>query len=334
MRILAAPDKFRGTATAPEVARAIADAVGQVGGFTREMPLSDGGEGFLDAFGGPNRTEIVTGPLGRPVAAGWRLDGRTAVIEMALASGLTLAGGPDDNDPVAASTIGTGQLVGAALDAGAKRVLVGHGGSATTDGGLAALKSLSPLARLRGVELIAAVDVTTRFIDAADVFAGQKGATRSQVELLRRRLERLAQVYLEDYGVDVTELEGAGAAGGLAGGLAVVGGRIESGFELISDELDLPTAIEAADLVITGEGFVDEASFHGKVIGGVAGLAAEFQVPVLVVAGEVFDDVDDRVEALSLVSLVGRERAMSDTVAAITEVVAERLRSAPPETSS
>jgi glycerate kinase len=270
---------------------------------------------------------VVTGPLGDPVEARWRLTGRTAVIEMAEASGLALVGGAEGNDPVAASTAGTGELISEALDAGARRILVGHGGSATTDGGLAALRALFPTQRLRGVELVAAVDVHTRFLDAAEVFAPQKGATPSQVRLLTRRLERLAQVYLEDHGVDVTTIEGGGAAGGLAGGLAAVGATVESGFELIAEELDLATAVEEADLVVTGEGFLDEASFDGKVVGGLAGLAAEFEVPILVVAGEVFDGVDDRVEAVSLVRSFGRERAMADTASCITEAVSRHLAS-------
>jgi glycerate kinase len=325
VRILAAPDKFRGTASAAEVAAAVAAAGRTVGATTDEVPLSDGGEGFLDVFGGANRTTTVTGPLGEPVEAGWRLSGRTAVIEMARASGLGLVGGAEGNDPIAASTIGTGELIAAAVDAGARRVFVGHGGSATTDGGLAALRSLSPTARLRGVDLVAAVDVHTAFLDAAEVFGPQKGATPSQVALLRRRLERLAQVYLEDHGIDVTVLEGAGAAGGLAGGLATVGASIVSGFELIADELDLAASVERADLVVTGEGFVDEASFQGKVVGGIAALAAEYEVPVLVVAGEVFDGVGDRVPAVSLVQEFGRERAMTETLACITEVVGSHL---------
>jgi glycerate kinase len=325
VRILAAPDKFRGTASAAEVAAAVAAAGRTVGATTDEVPLSDGGEGFLDVFGGANRTTTVTGPLGDPIEAGWRLSGRMAVIEMARASGLALVGGPEGNDPIAASTIGTGELIAAAVDAGARRVFVGHGGSATTDGGLAALRSLSPTARLRGVDLVAAVDVHTAFLDAADVFGPQKGATPSQVALLRRRLERLAQVYLEDHGIDVTVLEGAGAAGGLAGGLATVGASIVSGFELIADELDLAASVERADLVVTGEGFVDEASFQGKVVGGIAALAAEYGVPVLVVAGEVFDGVGDRVPAVSLVQEFGRERAMTETLACITEVVGSHL---------
>ncbi len=325
MRILAAPDKFRGTATAAEVAGAVAAAGLTVGASTVQVPLSDGGEGFLDVFGGANRTTVVKDPLGNPVEAGWRLSDRVAVIEMAQASGLALVGGAEGNDPIAAATAGTGQLILAAVEAGARRVLVGHGGSATTDGGLGALRALFPTARLKGVEIVAAVDVHTRFLDAADVFGVQKGATTSQLELLRRRLDRLAQVYEDDYGIDVRVLPGGGAAGGLAGGLAMVGATIESGFDLIADELDLAAAVEAADLVVTGEGFVDEASFHGKVVGGLVDLAAEFEVPVLVVAGEVFDGVGDRCDAVSLVAECGRERAMTDTLACITEVVGARL---------
>ena len=325
MRILAAPDKFRGTATASEAAAAIALAGRGVGARTRALPMSDGGEGFTEAFGGANRVSVVTGPLGDPTPAGWRLDGRTAVIEMAQASGLLLAGGAEGNDPIAASTAGTGELIVEALDAGARRIFVGHGGSATTDGGLAALRALFPAARLKGVDLVAAVDVRCPFLEAAVQFAPQKGATPSQVELLTRRLERLAQVYLEDHGVDVTSIEGGGAAGGLAGGLAAVGATVESGFDLIADELDLATAVEESDLVVTGEGFLDEASFDGKVVGGLVALAEEFGVPILAVAGEVFDGVGDRVEAVSLVRSFGRERAMADTAACITEAVAAHL---------
>ena len=325
MRILAAPDKFRGTVTAAEVARAVSEAGREFGAKTRAVPLSDGGEGFLAVFGGPNRTTVVSGPLGERVEAGWRMDGRTAVIEMALASGLGLVGGPDGNDPVAADTTGTGELIRSALDAGAKRVLVGHGGSATTDGGLGALRALFPTARLRGVDLVAAVDVKTRFVDAAGTFAAQKGASPSQVELLHRRLERLGQVYLDDYGLDVRDLAGSGAAGGLSGGLAAVGATIVSGFELIAAELDLVSAVEQCDVVVTGEGFVDAASFEGKVVGGVIELAAEMDVPVLVVAGEVFDGVDRGLEAVSLVEMFGRERAMTETLTCITRAVAVRL---------
>jgi glycerate kinase len=325
VRVVAAPDKFRGTATAAEVAAAVARAAKAAGWECAEIPLADGGEGTLEALGGPNRRTVVTGPLGDPVEAEWRLAGRTAVIEMARASGLDLVGGPEGNDPIAASTYGTGELIMAALDAGARRILVGVGGSATTDGGLGALRALYPLPRLRGVELLVACDVRTGFVEAAEVFAPQKGASTAQVELLRRRLERLAQVYREDHGIDVAAMHGAGAAGGLAGGLAAAGASLVEGFDLVADELDLDAALDGADLVVTGEGFLDEQSFDGKVVGGVLDRAMEAGVPVLAVAGEVFDDAGLRLQAISLVERFGEERSRSDTVACVEQVVAEAL---------
>lgn len=331
MRVVAAPDKLRGSASAPEVAAAVARAATAAGWRCDQVPMADGGEGTLDALGGANRTTTVTGPLGGAVEAGWRLQGRTAVIEMAQASGLDLAGGPDENDPVAASTAGVGELIVQALDSGATRVIVGVGGSATTDGGLAALRSLHPLGRLKGVELLVACDVRTGFVDAAEVFAPQKGASAAQVELLRRRLDRLAQVYATEHGVDVTALEGAGAAGGLAGGLAAAGARLVSGFDLIADEVELYDRIEGADLVITGEGFLDAQSFEGKVVGGVAALAEEAGVPVVAIAGQVFDGAGERIEAVSLVERFGEERALADTVACIEEVVGDLLARRPTE---
>ncbi|MFN8052755.1 MAG: glycerate kinase [Acidimicrobiales bacterium] len=332
MRVVVAPDKFRGTATAAQAADAMAAGVRAAGHRPITMPLADGGEGLLDVLGGPNRVMSVTGPLGDDVDAAWRLDGRTAIIEMARASGLQLVGGADANDAVAASTFGTGELIAAALEAGARRVLVGAGGSATTDGGLGALRAMLS-SRLRGVELVVACDVRTHFVDAAEQFAEQKGATPAQVELLRRRLERLADVYLEEYGVDVRELDGGGAAGGLAGGLATVGAHLTSGFEMVAEELGLDEALEDADLVITGEGFVDEGSFDGKVVGGVVEWATEAGVPVLVVAGEVFDHDEVRrlagdaatVDVVDLVAEYGRERALADTAAVLETAVTDWL---------
>jgi glycerate kinase len=328
VHLVAAPDSFRGTAAAAEVAAAVARAAKAAGWTADEVPLADGGEGTLEVLGGPNRATTVTGPLGDAVAASWRFAGRLAVVEMARASGLELVGGPEGNDPIAATSSGTGELIAAAVDAGCRRIVVGVGGSASTDGGLGAVRALEPLARLRGVELVVACDVRTRFVDAAPVFAPQKGASAAQVELLRRRLERLADVYLHNYGVDVRALEGSGAAGGLAGGLAVAGARLVPGFDLVADEVDLHDRLEGADLVVTGEGFLDEQSFEGKVVGGVAGLAAGAGVPVLAVVGRVLDGVavPDGVEVVSLVDTVGEERAVGDTAAVVEEVVAGRLR--------
>jgi glycerate 2-kinase len=325
VHVVAAPDKLRGTLTASAAAAAIGRAAVAAGHTCDEVPMADGGEGTLDVLGGPNRVTTVTGPLGEPVEASWRLSRRTAVIEMARASGLMLAGGPDGNNPMDATTTGTGELIRAALDAGARRLLVGMGGSASTDGGLGALRALSPPQRLKGTDLIVACDVRTRFVEAAEHFAPQKGASRAQVKLLRRRLERLVGEYLDEFGIDVSEFEGGGAAGGLAGGLATVGGRLQSGFDVVADEVNLLDRLEHAHLVVTAEGFVDVESFHGKVVGGITDLAAELSVPVLAVAGEVYDEVDDRLPTVSLVERFGPERARADTAACIEEAVAEHL---------
>jgi glycerate 2-kinase len=330
--VVVAPDKMRGTASAAEVAAAVGRAAAAAGWACDQVPVADGGEGTLDVLGGPNRTTTVTGPLGDPVVAAWRLDGRTAVVEMAQASGLALVGGADGNDPVSASSVGTGELVAAAIDAGARRVLVGLGGSATTDGGLGALRALYPLHRLAGIEIVVLCDVRTPFVDAAPVFAPQKGASAAQVELLRRRLDRLADVYIADHGVDVRSIPGAGAAGGLAGGLAVAGARLTGGFDAVADEVGLPDLVAEADLVVTAEGFLDEQSFDGKVVGGVADLAAAAGVPCLAVVGEVVDDLAVPVPpGLTVVSLVerwGDDRARTATMPCIEAVVADALASA------
>ncbi len=309
MRVVAAVDKFRGTASAADVAHAIGQACWELGHDCTEIALADGGEGLLDALGGANRTSTVTGPLGTPVKAPWRLHRNTAIIEMALASGLVLAGGAEGNDPLAATTAGTGELIDHALVAGAKRIIVGLGGSATTDGGLGALRAIKAPIRLRGVELLVACDVTTTFVHAAEVFGPQKGATPAQVRLLTGRLERLADQYVEEFGVDVRVIPGSGAAGGIAGMLAALGGMLVPGFDLVADELGLHDAVDGADLVITGEGHLDKQSFEGKVVGGVAGVAAEFGVPVGAIVGNADDDVRDRIPTIAIADEYGLERA-------------------------
>ena len=288
--------------------------------------MADGGEGTLEAIGGSVRHTRVTGPLGAPVDAEWRLRDGTAVIEMARASGLALVGGAETNDPVQASTIGTGELIVAALEAGAKQVIVGVGGSATTDGGLGALRAFGKH-RLHGIDVSVACDVTTRFVDAAEVFAPQKGATPAQVELLRRRLERLADVYVRDYGVDVRDLPSAGAAGGLAGGLAVLGARLVPGFDVVADAIALDERVEGANLIVTGEGYLDEQSFAGKAVGGVAELGREAGVEVLAVVGERDPGVavPAGVDVVSLVEQFGHDRAVADVLSCVEAVVAARL---------
>jgi glycerate 2-kinase len=296
------------------------------------VPVSDGSEGFLDVFAALGRYQSarVAGPLGTRLEAPWLL-GRdsddpnlgVAVIESALAIGLSLAGGVEANDPVGASSTGLGQLVAAAAKAGAKQVLVGLGGTATTDGGLGAVNALAPSGRLPNAQIIVACDVDTKFLEAAVVFSPQKGAAPAQVELLSRRLERVAQLYEERFGVDVRELPGGGAGGGLAGGLAAIGAKLLPGFDLVADRLSLAERIATADLVVTGEGYVDGLSVAGSVVGGVARLAGLAGIPLLVVAGD--GDPAVPLPFVSLVERFGAERSASMPGHCITEVVADRL---------
>jgi glycerate kinase len=334
--VVAAPDKYRGTLSARDAAQAIARAAADAGWSCDIVPLSDGSEGFLDAFAGFGRSQTarVTGPLGTRLEARWLL-GRdsdnpnlgVAVIESALAIGLFLAGGPEANDPVGASSAGLGQLVAAAAKAGAKQVLVGSGGTATTDGGLAAVDALAPNGRPPNVEILVACDVETKFLEAAAIFSPPKGAAPAQVELLSRRLERVAQLYQERFGVDVRGLPGGGSAGGLAGGLAAIGAKLLPGFDLVADRLSVAERVASADLVVTGEGYFDGQSLAGKVVGGVARLAGLAAVPVLVVAGD--GDPSAPLPYVSLVERFGEERSWSSPGDCITEVVAERLARGP-----
>lgn len=328
MRVLAAPDKFRGTADASSVAAAIGEAAWEAGWECVELPFSDGGEGLLDVFGGANRTTEVHDPLGRLVDAPWRLARGLAVIEMAAASGLDLVGGAAGNDPLVADTTGTGELLVAAAQAGARRIIVGLGGSATTDGGLGAVRAVADPARLAGAEVVAACDVTIGYHDAPARFGPQKGASDSQVRLLERRMAATAGYYRDTFGVDVSGVEHAGAAGGLAGGLAALGAVLLSGFEVVAEEVDLDERLSDVDLIVTGEGFVDAASYEGKVVGGIVDAAAAAAVPVLVVAGAVYDGVATQADTVSLTDRFGEARSYSDPLGCVREVVAERLRTA------
>jgi glycerate kinase len=266
----------------------------------------------------------VCGPLGERVEAEWGVlpDG-TAVIESALASGLSLA--RPVNDPLAATSRGTGELIAAALRSGARRVLVALGGSAMTDGGLGAVDALGW--SLRGVKVTVACDTEIPFLEAATTFAPQKGATPAQVALLTRRLERLAGVYRERTGVDVTALGRAGAAGGLAGGLAALGARLEPGFDVVAGAAKLESALAGADLVVTGEGRLDLTSLTGKVVGSVlAWTEADPGVRRAVIAGRVDDDaraaVPEGVLLLALTDRVWSAEEAEDRAALLAEEAA------------
>jgi len=275
------------------------------------LPLADGGEGtldaLLDAVGGSRRSTTVTGPLGDPVEAEWAmLRGGVAVVEMARASGLALVEGR--NDPLRASSRGTGELIAAAARSGARRIIVGVGGSASTDGGLGAVDALGW--SLPALDVTVACDVTTPFLDAARVYGPQKGASQAQIALLGRRLTRLAEHYESRTGVDVRAVEGGGAAGGLAGALAALGATLEPGFDVVAGAAGLGDALEGASIMITGEGRLDATSLAGKVVGGALEWASEHGVARrAVIAGQVVPDARATLEAQGVLVL-----ALSDRV--------------------
>ncbi|WP_176776552.1 glycerate kinase [Microbacterium sp. RU1D] len=313
-----APDKFKGTLSAREAADAMAHAVrhrwpeAQVA----VIPMADGGDGTLDALGGANRDDEVTGPLGAPVRAPWRLDGARAVIESAAASGLVLAGGADRNDPWGATSRGAGELIARALDAGASYIVVGMGGSATTDGGRGALEALDARVPFAPGRVVVLTDTTVAFRDAARVFAPQKGADAAMVQRLTARLETDAEEWTVRFGRDVRRVPRTGAAGGLSGALFAAGAELVDGADFVAEALGLDGKIADADLVLTGEGAFDETSLTGKGPGHVLALAAARGVPAVVIAG-VVDPRAARALTISLVDTVGEDRARSAPVAAV-----------------
>jgi glycerate kinase len=328
LRVVVCPDSFKGSLSASEVASAVArgvlDAVPDA--VVTSLPMADGGEGTLDAllavWGGDPLTVATVDAIGRPTSARWAVspDGRTAVVELAEASGLP---GVSDASlqPLHASTRGTGSVARAALDAGVAEILLCLGGSASTDGGSGILTGLGALLldaegdqvpdggeglasvvsldlsglhpRAREVRWRLAVDVTNPLVGehgAAQVFGPQKGARHGEAEFLDGALRHWSEVLVRETGVAVAELPGAGAAGGVPAGLiAVLGAETTPGAVLVAEAVGLPAALADADLVITGEGSFDSQSVNGKVSDGVARLAAASPTrpPVVVVAGQV-----------------------------------------------
>jgi glycerate kinase len=286
-RYLVAPDSFKGTFGAGEVAAAIARGVGAAGAEAEVCPLADGGEGTLEvllaAAGGRRIEAAAHDPLRRPIEAGFGLlaDGETAVVEVAAASGLPLLA-PEELDPERADTFGTGELIVAAIGAGARTVLVAAGGSATTDGGRGAIEAIRAGADLDGVELEVLCDVETLYEDAARVFGPQKGADPAAVGRLTARLDDFAATLPRDpRGVPM-----GGCAGGLSGGLmGAFGARLRPGARFVLDRVGFEKRLTAADAVITGEGQIDDQSLRGKVVGTVARICAEAGKPVHVIAG-------------------------------------------------
>jgi glycerate 2-kinase len=326
MRIVIAPDSFKGCLTAPEVCRAIAEGVRAAlpSAETVLVPMADGGDGtartLVEGTGGQLVPVRVTGPLGERVDAQYGVlgDGKTAIIEMAAASGLVLVP-PERRSPLHTTTFGTGELIQAALGRGCRTLIVGIGGSATTDGGIGVASALgarllddqgrdvSPTGegmlrlehvdlsamdpRLREASIRVACDVDNPLFGergAAFVYGPQKGATPEIVRQLDEGLRRLAAAIERDLGVAVADLPGAGAAGGLGAGLvAFCGASLEPGVDLVMDAVGLAGKLEDADLVFVAEGRIDSQTAHGKTPAGVARLAQGMGVTVLALAGSV-----------------------------------------------
>ena len=300
LRVLIAPDCFGDSLTAVEAAHAIADGWrrGRAGDVLTLAPQSDGGPGFVDVLAsrlGERQALRVSGPLTDEVTAEWVFDAAsdTAYVECAQACGLALLPeGPTTQTAVDAHSAGVGQLIAAALDAGAHRIVVGLGGSGCTDGGRGMIDALGGLerakARMAPVELIAASDVEHPLLGdmgAATVFGPQKGADPDTVAVLERRLTDWAAELAATTGRDVRAEPGAGAAGGLGAALLAMGGRRESGAAVIAEHTGLAADLADAELIITGEGRFDDQSLHGKVVSALAAGARD--TPVLVLAGQI-----------------------------------------------
>src|SRR4051812_27014772 len=348
LRVLIAPDCFGDSLTAVQAAEAIAEGWrrSRPGDELTLAPQSDGGPGFVDVLAGrvgERRTTRVSGPLTDDVDADWVFDRHgagTAYIECAQACGLALLGGPPTVETaLAAHSAGVGQLIAAAVAAGAGRIVVGLGGSSCTDGGRGMIGALGGFGQARtllaGVELTAATDVEHPLLGpmgAARVFGPQKGADQDTVAALEQRLTEWAAVLDAAAGRPVSEEPGAGAAGGLGAGLLALGGRRESGATVIAEHTHLSDDVAVAELVITGEGRFDDQSLHGKVVSALAGAARD--TPVLVLAGQVTLDAAGLRDAgiaaaYSIADHAGSvQLAMEDAanqLAGLAEVTADQL---------
>ncbi|MBO8126901.1 MAG: glycerate kinase [Firmicutes bacterium] len=366
MKIVIAPDKYKGSLTALEVAKAIATGLRRVLPNLEvvEVPMADGGEGtvqsLVDATGGTLREVEVTGPLGerRPASYGILGDGRTAVIEMAAASGLALVP-RDRRNPLITTTRGTGDLIKAALDEGCTRLIIGIGGSATNDAGAGMAQALgarlldvngqelgpggAELARLAridlggldsrirsgAVEVVVACDVANPLTGpqgASSVYGPQKGATPEMVQQLDAALANFARVVKRDLGLEVDTIPGAGAAGGLGAGLiAFLGGELKPGVEIVLEVTGLVEKLEGADLVITGEGAMDGQTAYGKTPSGVARVAKERGIPVIAIVGTVGKGIEEvyGIGIDAVFSIINRPCTLEEAMAEGAELIVQ-----------
>lgn len=324
MSILVAPDSFKGTFTAAQVAAHIAGGIRSAGAAAVELPVADGGEGTFEVLvrgldARPVRVGTV-GPWGDAVDAVIALaaDG-TAVVELAFASGLNLPTS-GDRDPIAASTYGTGVLMAEAVRLGARRLLVAAGGSATTDGGAGAIAAIEERGGLRGAEVVILSDVTTRFSDAARVFGPQKGAGPAVVADLTRRLELQAERFAAVYGRDPRLMDRTGAAGGFSGGMwARYGASLVSGANYVLDLLGFDARLAASSAVVVGEGRLDSQTGQGKIIAAILARAAD--IPVYAVVGSVDPDLGADADSFAGIIVAGNPDAMQAAGAELARAV-------------
>lgn len=297
-KIVIACDSYKGCLSSSEVAGAAAKGVAEVYPDCEivRLAVADGGEGTVDALvetlGGHLEWAEVSDPLGRPVKAAYGIAGDLAIIESAAACGLTLLS-KEERNPLITTTKGLGELILAAIDHGCRRFLVGLGGSATNDGGMGMISADGFLERARGLSFTVACDVDTPYIGAhgaSRVFGPQKGASEEDVEILEERLRGYALKILKDTGIDVSDMVGAGAAGGLGGAFrAYLGAELKRGVDLVLDQIGFDNIIDGADLVITGEGCSDYQTLKGKTASGVLERAKRKGIPVMLVSGAIRD---------------------------------------------
>lgn len=297
-KIVIACDSYKGCLSSSEVACAAAKGVAEVYPDCEivRLAVADGGEGTVDALvetlGGHLEWAEVSDPLGRPVKAVYGVAGDLAIIESAAACGLTLLT-KEERNPLITTTKGLGELILAAIDKGCRHFLIGLGGSATNDGGMGMISADGFLERARGMKFTVACDVDTPYIGAhgaSRVFGPQKGASEEDVEILEERLRGYALKILADTGIDVSDMAGAGAAGGLGGAFrAYLGAELKRGVDLVLDQIGFDSIIDGADLVITGEGCSDYQTLKGKTAAGVLERAKRKGVPVMLVSGAIRD---------------------------------------------
>ena len=355
MKILVAPDSFKESLSAIQVAEAISKGVLKIipNAEIIKTPISDGGEGLLDALVNDKNGKIITvkvyDPLYRSIAAEYGIlnEGTTAVIEMAKASGLELLKEQEKN-PDITSSYGTGQLILDALDRGCQKIIIGIGGSATNDGGMGMVKALGgkfinkegieltegggALGELSSIDLtnfdkrisnckiVVACDVTNKLTGengASFVYGAQKGGSKEQLEFLDKNLQHYAAIIRNHLGIEIENINGAGAGGGMGAGLiAFLNAELKSGIDLILETLEIKKHIKNIDLIITGEGEIDKQTLQGKTILGIAALAKEYYVPVIAITGKIGDNIDEiyKLGITSIFSIVNKPMKLEEAI--------------------